>query len=304
MFIMRTGSATISRVVNGHETVMRYISADTVFGERGLLEDVAVRAATIRATVASEAIRVEADVVRRAIRRLPRLRALWEGAVQSQLDSAVRTALANVSKPPTERDNNAITTFLTAQGVGEATNAFIIDEGICIRCDNCEKACAATHDGISRVSREAGSGAVSILLPVTCRHCENPHCMTDCPVDAITRASTGEVFINQQTCIGCSNCANNCPYGAISMVDPADGAAAEPTFLQRLLQGIGLAPIAKAAIRPADAPHEKKAVKCDLCKATGNPACVDACPTGAAIRVSPEDYFGWLHDGKLPEKSR
>ena len=35
-----------------------------------------------------------------------------------------------------------------------------------------------------------------------------------------------------------------------------------------------------------------KAVKCDLCRDDEKgPACVRICPTGAAIRVSPEDYF-------------
>jgi Fe-S-cluster-containing hydrogenase component 2 len=39
----------------------------------------------------------------------------------------------------------------------------------------------------------------------------------------------------------------------------------------------------------------KKAVKCDLCRdlETG-PACVQACPTGAAIRVNPEAYINLL----------
>jgi Fe-S-cluster-containing hydrogenase component 2 len=37
---------------------------------------------------------------------------------------------------------------------------------------------------------------------------------------------------------------------------------------------------------------QKKAVKCDLCKdLKGGPSCVRACPTGAAIRVSPEDFL-------------
>jgi Fe-S-cluster-containing hydrogenase component 2 len=35
-----------------------------------------------------------------------------------------------------------------------------------------------------------------------------------------------------------------------------------------------------------------KAVKCDLCKNVGHgPACVRICPTGAALRVSPNEYF-------------
>ena len=42
---------------------------------------------------------------------------------------------------------------------------------------------------------------------------------------------------------------------------------------------------------PAGATH-KLAVKCDLCKGIdGGPACVRACPTGAAIRVTPADFL-------------
>jgi Fe-S-cluster-containing hydrogenase component 2 len=36
----------------------------------------------------------------------------------------------------------------------------------------------------------------------------------------------------------------------------------------------------------------KKAIKCDMCSGIdGGPACVRACPTGAAIRVAPEDFL-------------
>jgi Fe-S-cluster-containing hydrogenase component 2 len=36
----------------------------------------------------------------------------------------------------------------------------------------------------------------------------------------------------------------------------------------------------------------KVAIKCDMCVGkVGGPACVKACPTGAAIRVSPEDFL-------------
>ena len=38
-------------------------------------------------------------------------------------------------------------------------------------------------------------------------------------------------------------------------------------------------------------PALKKAVKCDMCKdLAGGPACVRACPTGAADRVSPQTF--------------
>ena len=44
---------------------------------------------------------------------------------------------------------------------------------------------------------------------------------------------------------------------------------------------------------PAGAERVKKAIKCDMCSGiSGGPACVRACPTGAALRVSPETFLG------------
>jgi Fe-S-cluster-containing hydrogenase component 2 len=41
----------------------------------------------------------------------------------------------------------------------------------------------------------------------------------------------------------------------------------------------------------ADDREGKKAVKCDMCKdLSGGPACVRACPTGAALRISPSEF--------------
>ncbi len=293
MYILRSGSAIVSNMENGSEVDVGYIAAGDLFGERGFLGGAKTRSATIRAAIASEAVRIEADPVRRATARLPELNAIFAAAISTQLDRSVRRAIAQAGRHAADDAEHAATQFLVREGIGEATNAFFIDESLCTRCGNCESACAATHGGISRVSRDAGKSAVSILLPVACRHCENPHCMTDCPPDAISREPTGEVIINQQTCIGCSNCANNCPYGVISMVDPA---AATPPQQNWLLSLIGLPALRRAPDRNA---HEKKAVKCDLCRgAKGGPACVSACPTGAAIRLDPETYMSWLRESR------
>jgi cGMP-dependent protein kinase 2 len=180
--------------------------------------------------------------------------------------------------------------FLVEQGIGEATDMLLIDESLCVACDNCEKACAETHGGTSRLDREAGPTYATIHVPTSCRHCEHPHCMADCPPDAIHRAPDGEVFIDE-SCIGCGNCERNCPYDVIHMAGANEG---KPGLLSWMLFGMGHGPGEDKAARnekkDSDAP--KKAVKCDMCKELdGGPACVRACPTGAAIRVSPEDFF-------------
>ena len=72
--------------------------------------------------------------------------------------------------------------FLMQEGYGEATNALVIDDALCVGCDNCERACADTHDGISRLDRAAGPSKAGLHIPTSCRHCEIPHCMKDVPM--------------------------------------------------------------------------------------------------------------------------
>ena len=114
----------------------------------------------------------------------------------------------------------------------------LIDEKLCIGCDNCERACADAHEGLSRLDREAGRTYAHLHVPTSCRHCEHPHCMADCPPNAINRGPDGEVFIND-TCIGCGNCQRNCPYGVIRM---AKLPPKKPSLLKWLFFGTGPGP--------------------------------------------------------------
>jgi Fe-S-cluster-containing hydrogenase component 2 len=184
---------------------------------------------------------------------------------------------------------------LIRQGLGEATDVLLIDESLCVRCDNCEKACAETHHGVSRLNREAGPTYTTLHVPTSCRHCEHPHCMKDCPADAIHRAPNGEVFIDDK-CIGCGNCERNCPYGVIQM---AAVPAEKPSLLNWIFFGRGNGPGEdKSPTALAKRTGSKHAVKCDMCKGIdGGPACVRACPTGAAIRVNPEQFISVVRGG-------
>ena len=143
-----------------------------------------------------------------------------------------------------------------------------------------------------RLNREAGKTFAHLHVPTSCRHCEHPHCMADCPPNAIHRGPDGEVYIDE-TCIGCGNCQRNCPYGVIRMdkVPPK-----KPSLLVWLLVRHRPRPrraAARAGPRSRVSPETpKKAIKCDMCSGIeGGPACVRACPTGAAIRVAPEEFL-------------
>ena len=68
---------------------------------------------------------------------------------------------------------------------------------------------------------------------------------------------------------------------------------------RKSLQMLQAAPGPLDTHRPRDAYGEmrkKLAIKCDLCAGYDNQACVQACPTGAAIRVQPTTFFGSTED--------
>jgi Fe-S-cluster-containing hydrogenase component 2 len=71
----------------------------------------------------------------------------------------------------------------------------------------------------------------------------------------------------------------------------------KPGLLTWLLFGAGPGPgEASYAWRKNNAAGEqaKLAIKCDMCSGIdGGPACVRACPTGAAIRVAPEKFLSF-----------
>jgi len=281
LYLLRRGSVTVSRRIGGHDVVLSYVAAGNYVGEMALLSD-ATRMATVRAAVATEAIVLESARFKDVIARHPALREEVEEQYLERLkENAAMEAQTSVGN---------VTTYLMQQGIGEATDVLLIDESLCIRCNNCEKACADVHEGTSRLDREAGPTYAQIHVPTSCRHCEHPHCMKDCPPDAINRAPNGEVYI-RDTCIGCGNCQRNCPYGVIQMASINPGRQ-RPSLWQWLLWGVGDEPGVETKIY--DKSQAKLAVKCDMCKDLAHgPACVPACPTGAALRVSPENFLDY-----------
>ncbi len=273
LHLVRVGSLTISRNIGGREIVLSYVPAGNYVGEMAVIGG-GKRTATARAAVATETIRVDRDAFRKLMNQNPLLR--------MKLAKEVKQRTAENITMQAAASGGDIISFLVGQGLGEATDVLLIDESLCVRCDNCEKACAETHGGTSRLDREAGPTFANVHVPTSCRHCEHPHCMKDCPADAIHRAPNGEVYI-ADNCIGCGNCERNCPYGVIHM---AAKPKKKPGLLQWLLFGNGPGP-GESPYDPDS--HEKKAVKCDMCKdIKGGASCVRACPTGAAIRISPE----------------
>jgi CRP-like cAMP-binding protein/Fe-S-cluster-containing hydrogenase component 2/thioredoxin reductase len=287
VFVIRRGSMVVEKNIGGRAVFLSYLPAGSYVGEMALI-DGGPRTATVRAAIRSEVIRLAGDAFARLLAAKPDLlgRAKRDMAARREVNAFVEAKKAGFAGAVDLY--SSVATFLVENGIGEATDVLLIDEKLCVGCDNCERACADSHDGLSRLDREAGKSYAHLHVPTSCRHCEHPHCMADCPPDAIHRGQDGEVYIDD-SCIGCGNCQRNCPYGVIRMekVPPK-----KPPLLAWLLAGIGPGPgepPKRWTEKRVSADTPKRAVKCDMCAGiSGGPACVRACPTGAAIRVAPE----------------
>jgi Fe-S-cluster-containing dehydrogenase component/NADPH-dependent 2,4-dienoyl-CoA reductase/sulfur reductase-like enzyme/pSer/pThr/pTyr-binding forkhead associated (FHA) protein len=155
-----------------------------------------------------------------------------------------------------------------------------IDMTLCIDCNNCVDACGRRH-GHPRIDRNSQGVQFGVFhIPNACYHCEDPKCLI-CDVGGIVRTDKGEITIVDDACIGCGACAERCPYDNIKLVPRASGSSS--WSLSSLFDLIGLA--RKEWYADDLKPQERKASKCDLCAGHDDgPACVRACPTGAAVR--------------------
>ena len=111
-------------------------------------------------------------------------------------------------------------------------------------------------------------------LPVQCMQCDNPPCVKACPVEATWQEPDGITVVDYDWCIGCRYCMAACPYWARHFnwnepTLPAEALNTDTHFL-------GNRPRPRGVVE-----------KCTFCiqrsRKGRQPACVEACPTGARI---------------------
>jgi len=273
-FLVRIGFVKVTQAHPGGDLVLGYIGRGGFFGELSLLGE-GVRTATCIALDHVEAVRIRSEEFRTMMERFPEVR---KGLVEvgRQRIKENRSRVTTVQNVPVD-------SFLT-QGLMEAQSLLILDLERCTRCDQCVKACAEAHDGVSRLIRD-GLRWDKYLVATSCRHCKDPLCMVGCPVGSIRRRNSLEIVI-EDWCIGCGLCANNCPYGNINM-HPFESAVDDPANPGRKIAEV-----------------HTKATACNLCPDQEEPSCVYACPHDAAHRVNPREFFSRLvHVSEAPKRT-
>ena len=111
-------------------------------------------------------------------------------------------------------------------------------------------------------------------LPVQCMQCDDPPCVKACPVEATWMEPDGIVVVDYDWCIGCRYCMTACPYWArhFNWTEPEIPAGELNTDTHYL----GNRPRPRGVVE-----------KCHFCiqrtRENRQPACMEACPTGARV---------------------
>jgi len=188
---------------------------------------------------------------------------------------------------------------------------YALNLSMCIGCRKCAEACHQenNHDRPSNESYirvlEMENGSMNMergnanyhhavpapgkfYMPVQCQHCDNPPCVSVCPVEATWKEDDGIVVVDYNWCIGCRYCQAACPYHARRFnwrkpEIPADEINPDQSYLSN-------------RIRPQGVME-----KCTFCLHRTRdgrlPACLEACPTGARVfgnLLDPNSDIRWV----------
>ncbi len=166
----------------------------------------------------------------------------------------------------------------TSEG-GVEFNGMLIDTTKCIGCRACEEACNAanklpkpevsfSNEGVFESHRDPTPDAFTVVnrfpnekepdKPIfvrkQCMHCNQPACASACLTKAMEKTREAAVIYNEKRCMGCRYCMVACPFDI-------------PKFQYN-----------------SATPFVKKCIFCNERQMRGEqPACSEACPTGATL---------------------
>lgn len=162
-------------------------------------------------------------------------------------------------------------------------NGMLIDTTACVGCRSCQRACKVANNlpGDGReiclsantltfvdLRNTSSSPDAPAIQPIKrqCMHCENPACVSVCPVGALTKQENGCVTYSADKCIGCRYCMVACPFG----VPKYDWESPNPKI-------------------------NKCAQDCMANGKRDRPACVQSCPNKALLYGNREELLTIAH---------
>lgn len=106
------------------------------------------------------------------------------------------------------------------EGIAGRRWVMVIDLSKCRNARKCIEACQSAHHlrpyeyHITTLVMQESVNTPTYYMPKPCQHCDNPPCVSVCPVDATFKRQDGIVLIDNLRCIGCRFCIAACPYSA------------------------------------------------------------------------------------------
>ena len=104
------------------------------------------------------------------------------------------------------------------EGIPGRKFVMVIDLGKCKNARKCVEACQKGHNLPKSMEfmkvylLQDSDKSAPYWFPKPCFHCDNPLCVSVCPVGATFKRSDGIVLIDNERCIGCKFCMTACPY--------------------------------------------------------------------------------------------
>ena len=189
-----------------------------------------------------------------------------------------------------ERSQNEDEKYNVREGIPNRKFVMVVDLAKCKNALKCVDACNKHHyvtgdNAWLKVHKmQESKETASYWMPRTCMHCDQPACVTVCPVDATFKRRDGLVLIDNERCVGCRFCMAACPYST-RVFNWSEPKQDETTEITMNMHGDD-----HSSPDFAGKPSVKGTVdKCDFCPHTIKngelPHCVTACPNGVF-------YFG------------
>lgn len=106
------------------------------------------------------------------------------------------------------------------EGIPGRRWVMVVDLSKCRNARKCVAACQGAHDlnpgqyHMNVLQMQDSENTAPYNMPKPCQHCDNPPCVSVCPVDATYKRQDGIVLIDNERCIGCRFCMAACPYNA------------------------------------------------------------------------------------------